>query len=189
MSTATDGQTANTAQVAQATQHGCELDLDLTVDLKFTWQNTLTTLLALIEDGDSEGKRFARHELSRMAIAADVGADALLRLSSLLAEGKLVDDQAAQIVERAKLATAADKVVKAAADSEAAAAAKPCGFLAKLCGRDLELTVCYSARGFYIGTRDEDGSPFSRESDEYWNTREGAEAALASGSWSQKPNP
>lgn len=183
MSTATEGQTASPAQTA------AELDLDLTVELKFTWQNTLTTLLALIEDGDSEGKRFAKHELFRMAIAADVGGDALLRLSTLLAEGKLCDAQAAQIVERAKLAAAGDKVVKAVADSQAAAAAKPCGFLAKQCGRDLELTVCYSARGFYIGTRDDDGSPFSRESMEYWPQRDAVETALANGRWNQKMTP
>ena len=183
MSTTTTGHQAATEQL------DAEPDRELLVELKFTWQNTVATLLALIEDGDSEGKRFAKHEFSRMAIAADFGSDALLRLSALLAEGKLSDDQAAHLVDRARSATASDRMARTAATSQAAAATKPLGYLAQQCGCDLELTVCRSARGFYIGTRDVDGSPFSRESMEYWLTREAAEAALASGTWNQKLTP
>lgn len=41
----------------------------------------------------------------------------------------------------------------------------------------LPLTVLKSAAGFYIGTEDDDG-PVSRESEEYWPTKEAAEKAL-----------
>lgn len=54
--------------------------------------------------------------------------------------------------------------------------------------KSLPLLVLQSAAGFYIGTCDEDG-PVSRESSEYFKTREAAERALASGDWSQRPEP
>lgn len=46
-----------------------------------------------------------------------------------------------------------------------------------------------SAAGFYIGTAEPDGSPFSRESKEYWRTRPEADTALKTGSWTQKMEP
>lgn len=49
----------------------------------------------------------------------------------------------------------------------------------------LTLRVCQSAAGFYIGTWDEDG-PASRESEEYFEERGKAEAALATGNWTQR---
>ncbi len=183
MSTHADGATAATQNLAQTAAP------ELQVELRFTWQNTLTTLLALIEDGNSEGRRFARREFSRMAIAADLGGDALLHLSTLRTEGRLLNSDALDLLERARLATARDAEAKVLADTQAAAATRPCGFLARQCGRELELTVCYSARGFYIGTRDDDGSPFSRESIEYWDDRDSALAHLRSGAWTQKTTP
>jgi hypothetical protein len=42
--------------------------------------------------------------------------------------------------------------------------------------RLLPLEVCRSAAGFYLGTR-EDGTPFSRESEQYWSSRKKAERA------------
>jgi hypothetical protein len=51
------------------------------------------------------------------------------------------------------------------------------------------LEVCESAAGYYLGTRNEDGEPLSRQSVEYWHKRETAEAALLNGSWTQRPNP
>lgn len=62
------------------------------------------------------------------------------------------------------------------------------GHLAKQIGKDLPLEVLESARGFYIGTRDEEG-PCTRESEEYWRGRAGAEAALSEPSgrlWTQR---
>lgn len=58
------------------------------------------------------------------------------------------------------------------------------GKLAALIGRNLPLQVLKSNAGFYIGTADEEG-PCSRESNEYWPSRDGADKALASGSWTQ----
>ena len=52
------------------------------------------------------------------------------------------------------------------------------GHLASEFGKRFQLEVCQSAAGFYLGTRDEDGCPYSRESVEYWGSRESAEAAL-----------
>lgn len=64
----------------------------------------------------------------------------------------------------------------------------PKGMLAAAAGKAFALEVCKSAAGFYIGTLDEDGAPFTRESREYWSRREQAETALAKGLWTQKPN-
>lgn len=54
----------------------------------------------------------------------------------------------------------------------------------------LPLCVMRSAGGFYLGTRDpQDGSPFSRESVEYWTEEKTAQAALFSGAWTQRDHP
>ena len=47
------------------------------------------------------------------------------------------------------------------------------------------LKVLQSAAGFYIGTVDEDGFPDSRESQEYWPTKEAAKKSLTDGSWTR----
>ncbi|ODS23588.1 hypothetical protein AB835_08220 [Candidatus Endobugula sertula] len=52
------------------------------------------------------------------------------------------------------------------------------------CGR-LHLTVLSSAKGYYIGTCDEDG-PVSRESVEYYEMHSTAKAALEEQSWTQR---
>ena len=60
------------------------------------------------------------------------------------------------------------------------------GWLAATFGkRLLRLEVRESKAGFYLGTRDESGSPFSRES-RYWPTREEAERALTTRDWKQR---
>ena len=65
----------------------------------------------------------------------------------------------------------------------------PIGHLAhQYCGKSLPLEVLQSGAGFYIGTADDDG-PVSRESNEYFRTRPKADAALRTGSWSQKTVP
>lgn len=48
----------------------------------------------------------------------------------------------------------------------------------------IPLQVCKSARGFYIGTWNEEG-PVSRESKEYWPKAELAQTALLNGQWTQ----
>lgn len=60
---------------------------------------------------------------------------------------------------------------------------------AKFCGMNLPLQVCESAAGFYLGTKDENGFPVTRESVEYFKSNELAKTALDSGSWTQKEQP
>jgi hypothetical protein len=49
----------------------------------------------------------------------------------------------------------------------------------------LPLEICQSCAGFYIGTCDEDG-PVSRESAEYFPSREAAAAAFDAGDWTPR---
>lgn len=57
-------------------------------------------------------------------------------------------------------------------------------------GVSLPLQVCHSAAGYYLGTLDGDGFPYSRESQEYWPDRGAAEDALAGRrSWTQRDHP
>lgn len=51
------------------------------------------------------------------------------------------------------------------------------GHLAAKNGEKLPLQVLKSAKGFYIGTCNEEG-PVSRESEEYWASQDSAEKAL-----------
>ena len=63
------------------------------------------------------------------------------------------------------------------------------GKLAKeICGVELPVKVLETQAGFYLGTEDR-GVPFSRESAEYFVTRNFAEAALESGNFTQRMNP
>ena len=67
----------------------------------------------------------------------------------------------------------------------------PCGKLAfDIMGIRLPLQVLQSAAGFYLGTFNEQG-PSSRESAEYWPSRDEAEQALANGpsAWTQRDHP
>lgn len=50
------------------------------------------------------------------------------------------------------------------------------------------LEVLSSQRGFYLGTRDEDGLPNSRESVEYWPTKDEATTARDNGNWELRGN-
>lgn len=66
---------------------------------------------------------------------------------------------------------------------------KATGHLAmEFCGKSLPVIVCESRHGFFIGTVDE-GLPCSRESNEYFGTRNQAATALITGSWTQKQEP
>jgi len=51
-------------------------------------------------------------------------------------------------------------------------------------GKRIRIEVMETRAGFYIGTYGEDG-PCSRESAEYWPTRERAQTALETGHWTQ----
>jgi len=63
------------------------------------------------------------------------------------------------------------------------------GELARAAGRAFPLQVCKSRAGYYIGTHDADGLPYSRESAEYWREPGQAEAALNHGRWTQRREP
>lgn len=56
-------------------------------------------------------------------------------------------------------------------------------------GASLQLEALSSAAGWYLGTRDEDGLPYSRESEEYWRSHDEAMAALAKAAWTQRRQP
>lgn len=54
----------------------------------------------------------------------------------------------------------------------------------------IPLEVCRSAAGYYIGRMDpEDGTPYARDSEEYFRTREAADAALAEGLFTLRTHP
>lgn len=55
-------------------------------------------------------------------------------------------------------------------------------------GVNLPLQVLESAAGFYLGTVDESG-PVSRESEEYWTSKDEAETALERGEFLQRWEP
>jgi hypothetical protein len=60
------------------------------------------------------------------------------------------------------------------------------GKLALQCGHQLELRVCQSAAGYYIGTLDQHGAPFSRESQQYYVNHADAQLALETNTFTQK---
>ena len=64
----------------------------------------------------------------------------------------------------------------------------PTALFAQCIGLTLSLEVLHSRGDYYLGTWDDQG-PVSRESEEYWPTKSLAEAALASGQWTQRTNP
>ena len=51
-----------------------------------------------------------------------------------------------------------------------------------------ELRVLQSHAGYFIGTIDDEHGPLSRDSHEYWPTREIAQDALDKGSWTKREN-
>ena len=61
------------------------------------------------------------------------------------------------------------------------------GKLAKsILGEEFKLQVLHSRAGFYIGTRNEDNAPVSRESAEYFQDEKQANGALISENWTQR---
>jgi hypothetical protein len=175
-------------------EHTTAVDVDLTIDLTFTWSNSLSVFLAVLADGAPEGRRFARIELQRMAAAADIGADALKLLARLVETDVCATPEVLALLTRAseaatRCSSGSTAIKPAPTEEHAAAPAARIGHLAKtFCGKSLPVEILYSARGFYLGTSDEN-MPFSRESEEYWPKRELAERALANGSWTQRQQP
>jgi len=62
------------------------------------------------------------------------------------------------------------------------------GTLVAAMGKSFPLKVCKSANGYYVGTHNEDGEPYTRESAEYWRKPEQALAALQGQTWTQRLN-
>ena len=60
------------------------------------------------------------------------------------------------------------------------------GTLVEAAGRCFPLQVCKSHAGYYIGTYNDDGEPFTRESEEYWRKPDQAERALNGRLWTQR---
>ena len=60
------------------------------------------------------------------------------------------------------------------------------GKIALSLGDYIEVSVCNSDRGYYLGTVGVYGEIVSRESVEFWGTWRGANAALKSGIWKQR---
>lgn len=55
-------------------------------------------------------------------------------------------------------------------------------------GHDVPMVACQSGAGFYLGYIDMTG-PVSRDSQEYYGTKEEAEQALKDRSWTQRTHP
>lgn len=55
----------------------------------------------------------------------------------------------------------------------------------EILNRELPLQVCESEVGYFIGTNCPHDGPISRESQEFFPTRETAQTALETGSWTQ----
>ena len=60
------------------------------------------------------------------------------------------------------------------------------GLLALASGNCFQLQVWKSQAGYYIGTLNADGEPYTRESQEYWVDQAQANQALRDGRWTQK---
>lgn len=63
------------------------------------------------------------------------------------------------------------------------------GELARAAGMSFPLEVLQSRAGYYLGTRDAEGLPYSRESAEYWRQADQAASALEHGRWTQRREP
>lgn len=64
------------------------------------------------------------------------------------------------------------------------------GWLAKeFGGENFELQVLQSAAGYYLGTLDKDGLPYSRESQQYFPDEDTARKALETGTFIQRKHP
>lgn len=59
------------------------------------------------------------------------------------------------------------------------------GALARASGKEYPMEILRSAAGFYLGTCSDSG-PFTRESIQYWPTREKAKKAWDEGRWTQR---
>lgn len=60
------------------------------------------------------------------------------------------------------------------------------GALARASGKEYPMEILQSVAGFYLGTYSYEDGPYTRESMEYWPTREKAKKAWDEGRWTQR---
>jgi len=65
-----------------------------------TWSQAVVPLLALLQDGTSEGRRMAREQVQSMARAADLAASAVALLNQLLEQQRTTHPEVARGIER-----------------------------------------------------------------------------------------
>ena len=65
-----------------------------------TWSQAVVPLLALMQNGTSEGRRMAREQLQSMARAADLAASAVALLNRMLEEQRASHPEVARDIER-----------------------------------------------------------------------------------------
>ena len=66
---------------------------------------------------------------------------------------------------------------------------KVCYKVQKWAHPDLAISVLGSQAGWYVGQRCDDGSPYSRLSQEYYPSETDAVEAVLNDTWTRKPNP
>lgn len=65
-----------------------------------TWSQAVVPLLALLQDGTSEGRRMAREQVRSMARAADLAASAVALLNRMHEQQRAAHPEVAQDIER-----------------------------------------------------------------------------------------
>jgi hypothetical protein len=65
-----------------------------------TWSQAVVPLLALVQDGTSEGRRMAREQVQSMARAADLAASAVALLNRMLEQQRTTHPEVARDIER-----------------------------------------------------------------------------------------
>jgi hypothetical protein len=65
-----------------------------------TWSQAVVPLLALLQDGTSEGRRMAREQVQSMARAADLAASAVALLNRMLEQQRTTHPKVARDIER-----------------------------------------------------------------------------------------
>jgi hypothetical protein len=154
-----------------------------------TWAELLPVLLSVMSNGTPTARVLVEIQLLRMAGVADL-CDQLLAVLQNKGAGDSSEATTAVLSNARELAAKRRDECKFGINSFVLPPTKQCGQQAKtLLGRELELQVCESGAGFYIGTLNDQGLPCTRESEQYFRTRKAALTALDSGNWTQRPHP
>ena len=57
-----------------------------TIEIKQTWEGIVAALILILEDGDEQGKKIAREEITRMAKIADLAIELTAHKANNLAK-------------------------------------------------------------------------------------------------------